>query len=57
MKNLNLPDRQSSISDIQEFFEHILKKLGEKTDNLSVRIYVNKVENRITFTIKTKYYL
>ena len=34
-----------------------LKKHGEKTDNLSVRIYVNKIENRITFKIKTGYYL
>ena len=28
-----------------------------KTDNLSVRIYVNKIEKRITFKIKTGYYL
>ena len=34
-----------------------LKKHGEKTDNLSIRIYVNKIENRITFKIKTGYYL
>ena len=35
----------------------MLKKYGEKTDNPSVRIYVNKIENRITFIIKTRYYL
>ena len=33
----------------------ILKKHGENTHNLSVRIYVNKTENRITFKIKTGY--
>ena len=27
------------------------------TDNPSIRIYVNKIENRITFKIKTRYYL
>ena len=34
-----------------------LKKHGEKTDNLSKRIYLNKVENEIMFKIKTGYYL
>ena len=38
-----------SISDIQDYFE--------KTGNSSIRIYVNKIENRITFKIKTGYYL
>ena len=32
-------------------------KHGEKTDNPSLRIYVNKTENRILFKIKTGYYL
>ena len=33
------------------------KKHGEKTDNPSLRIYVNKIKNRITFKIKTGFYL
>ena len=33
-----------------------LKKHGERTDNPSVRINVNNIENRITFKIKTRYY-
>ena len=37
-------------------FEYILKKHNEKIDNLSIRIYVNKIENRITFKIKTGHY-
>ena len=47
-----LPDGSYSISDIQDYFEYILKKHSESIDNPSVRIYVNKIENRITFKIK-----
>ena len=50
-------DIRISTSDIQDYFEYILKKHGEKTVNPSKRIYINKVENRITFKIKTWYYL
>ena len=35
----------------------IIKKHNENVDNPSIRIYVNKIENRITFKIKTGYYL
>ena len=34
-----------------------LKKHVEKTDNSSIETYVNKIETRITFKIKTGYYL
>ena len=50
-----LPDGSYSVSDIQDYFEYILKKHGENIDNPSVKIYVNKIENRITFTIKNGY--
>ena len=33
-----------------------LKKHGEKSVNPSIRIYINKIENIITFKIKTGYY-
>ena len=52
-----LRDGSYSISDIQDYFEYILKKHGENVDNPSIKIYVNKIENRITFKIKTGYYL
>ena len=52
-----LHDGLNSVSDIQYYFDYILKKYGEKTDNLSKRIYVNKIENRITFKTKKGYYL
>ena len=49
------------ISDVQDYFEYILKKHGEKIDKdkikPSVKIYINKVENRITFKIKNEYTL
>ena len=51
-----LPDGSYSVSDIQDYFEYILKKHGENIDDPSVRIYVNKIENRIIFKIKTEYY-
>ena len=34
-----------------------LKKHGEKTVNTSMRVYANKIENRITFKIKTGCYI
>ena len=43
--------------DYSRLFSIYLKKHEEKTDNLSIRTYVNKTENRITFKIKTGYYL
>ena len=35
----------------------MLKTHGEKTVNPSIKVYINKIENRITFKIKTGYYL
>ena len=37
-----LPDGSYSISDIQDYFENILKKHTENVDNSSIKIYVNK---------------
>ena len=52
-----LPDGSYSVSNIQDYFEYILKKYGENTDKPSVQIYVNKIENRVTFKIKNGYSL
>ena len=41
------------VSDIQDYFEYILKKHGENVNKPSVQIYLNKIVNRITFKIKT----
>ena len=55
-EEFELPDGSYSVSDIQDYFEYILKKHSESVDNASIRIYVNKIENRITFKIKSGYY-
>ena len=52
-----LPDGSYSVSDIQDYFEYILKKHGEDIDESSVQICVNKIGNRITFEIKKGYSL
>ena len=52
-----LPDGSYSVSDIQDYFEYILKKHGEDIDKPSVQIYVNKIENRVTFKIRNGYNL
>ena len=56
-EEFKLPYGSYSISDIQDYFEYILKKHSDNVDNPSIRIYVNKTENRITFKIKSGYYL
>ena len=40
------------LSDIQDYFEYILKKHGEDIDKPSIQIYVNKIENRVTLKLK-----
>ena len=52
-----LPDGSYSVSDIQDYFEYILKKHRESVDKPPVHIYVNKIENRVTFKIKSEYSL
>ena len=54
---LELPNGSYLISDTQDYFEYILKKHSENVDNPSIKLYINKIENRITFKIKTGYYL
>ena len=56
-EDFKLPDGSYSVSDIQDYFEYILKKHNESVDNPSIRMYVNRIENRITFKIKSGYYL
>ena len=56
-EEFKLPDGSYSVSDIQDYFEYILKKHSESVDNPSIRMYVNRIENRITFKIKSGYYL
>ena len=46
-----------SVSNIKNCFDYILIQHGENIDKSSVRIYVNKIENRITFKTKNRYIL
>ena len=52
-----MPDGSYSISEIQPYVEYILKKHGKNIDSPSLRMYVNKIEIRITFKTKIGYYL
>ena len=53
----DLLDGSYSISDIQDYFEFIIKKHETLTENPPVQIYPNKIKNRIVFKIKTGYKL
>ena len=56
-EEFELPDGSCSVSDIQDYFEYILKKKSESVDNPSIRMYMNRTVNRITFKIKSGYYI
>ena len=51
-ETFKLYDGLYSASDIQDYIHYIIKKHETVTDNPPTRIYVNKIENRITFKIK-----
>ena len=55
-EEFELPDGSYSVSDIQDYFEYILKKHRESVDNPSIRMYINRIENRVTFKIKNGCY-
>ena len=68
-EEFTLPDGSYAVSDIEDYFEYILKKHGEKINNdkdkdkdrdknkPSIKIYINYVEIRITIKIKNGYSL
>ena len=49
----DLPNGSYSISDIQDYFEFIIKKHETLTENPPIQIYPNKIKNRIVFKLKT----
>ena len=51
-EEFELPDGSYSVSDIQDYFEYILKKHSESVDNPSIRIYVNKIEIELRLKLK-----
>ena len=43
-EEFELPDGSYSVSDIQDYFEYILKKHSKSVDNPSIRMYINRIE-------------
>ena len=61
--NLKRKDKYTALSSLSIYNTQknrknsYLKRHEKLTDNLSIRIYINKIENSITVSIKTGYYL
>ena len=49
----DLLDGSYSISDIQDYFEFIIKKHENLTENPPIQIYPHKMKNRTVFKVKT----
>ena len=56
-ETFDLPDGSYSIAEIKDYFEFIIKKHETLSENPSIKIYPDKIENRIIFKIKTGYKL
>ena len=56
-ETFDLPDESYNISEIQDYIEYIIKKHETIGENAPVLIYVNTVNNRIVFKIKSGYKL
>ena len=52
-----LPVGSYSVFDIEDYFEHIIKKHETLSENPPIQIYPSKIKNRIVFKIKTGYKL
>ena len=52
----DLPNGSYSVSYIADYFGYILKRHEKNIINPRARVYVNKIENRITAKIKKGYY-
>ena len=52
-----MPDGSYSLSDVQDYFEYIIKRHETVNDNPAISIDINKIENRIAFKIRLAYYL
>ena len=53
-EKFELHEESNFISDIQDYFRHIIKKIVKVTDNPQIKIYVNETEIRITLKIKAR---
>ena len=53
----DLPGGSYSISDLQDYFEFIIKKHEALSENPGIQIYPNKIKNIIIFKVKKAYKL
>ena len=51
-ETFDLPDGSYNISEIQDYFEYIIKKHETIGENVPILIYANTINNRIVFKIK-----
>ena len=56
-ETFDLPDGSYNISEIQDYFEYIIKKHGTIGENAPILVYANTINNRIVFKIKSGYKL
>ena len=56
-ETFDLLDGSYNISEIQDYFEYIIKKHETIGENAPILIYTNTINNRIVFKIKTGYKL
>ena len=49
----DLTDGPYSVSEIQDYFEYIIKKHETMANNPPGQVYVNKIIKRVVFKIKT----
>ena len=54
-EQLELHDESYSVSNIQDYFEYIIK-IHKTTNKSPIQRYVSRSQNRITFKIKSVYY-
>ena len=58
MNTSYVSSKNNKTSDLIDYYSILkIKKHGKKTFNLSKKVYVNKIENRITFKVKRGYHL
>ena len=56
-KEFELPDKFYSLSDIQNYFEYIIKKHEKLNDKPPVEIHFKRIQNSVTFRITSAIYL
>ena len=56
-EEFELPDGSYSVSNIQDYFEYILKKHSESVDNTSIRMYINKLKIELHLKLKIDIFL